>query len=186
MHQDPKRKANEIAEKQLKKNEQPRTPITEDEYNVASKGPIITTRYGICTHDYTFSPCEKHADCLNCSELLICKGHKRTMAAIQKEYDQLTENLIAAKAEIDTGRKVANRWYLSHRKKHERLTHLLQVLTDPSISDGSPIQLMGDDFSHHQRIVDKEAQEKILVKKRPTGIEYSDEILECLKLLQEE
>jgi len=186
MHQDPKRKANKIAQRQIQKNERPSTPVTEEEYDVMSKGPVIVTRYGICTHDYTFTPCEKHADCLNCSELLICKGHKRTMAAIQKEYDQLTENLIEAKAEINAGRKVANRWYLSHKKKHKRLTQLLRILTDPSIEDGSPIQLTGGDFSHQKRIVDKKTQGKISIKKRPSGIEYSPEILECLALLQEE
>jgi hypothetical protein len=186
MHQDPKRKASKIAQKQIQVNEQPSTPVTEKEYNVLAKGPIITTMYGICTHDYTFTPCEKHADCLNCSELLICKGHQRTMTAIQKEYEQLTENLIAANAEVDGGRKVANRWYLSHKKKHERLKQLLKILSDPSVSDGSPVQLVGDDFSHQKRILAKKTQTKFHAEERPTGIEYSDEILECLKLLQEE
>jgi len=186
MHQDPQRKANQIAEAQIGKKELPLEPVTENEYNLIPTGPVITTRYGICTHDYSYTPCEKHADCLNCSELLICKGHKRTLTAIKKEYDQLTDNLLDAKATIDKGKLVADRWYVSHKKKHERLTQLLQILTDPSISDGSPIQLVGNDFSHHKRIVDKKAHGKIPVKEQPRGIEYSDEVLECLALLQEE
>jgi len=186
MHQEPQRKANEIAHKQLQMNENTLEPVTEDEYNVMEKGPVITTMYGVCTHDYTFTPCEKHADCLNCSELLICKGHKRTTEAIQREYAQLTENLLAAKSEIDAGRQVANRWYISHKKKHERLTQLLKILADPSIEDGSPIQLIGEDFSHHKRIVDKKIHENILIDETPTGLKYSDEVLECLALLRKE
>ena len=189
MHQDPRRKAQRIA-LELTPTEMTniKNPISQDEYKIMMKGPIITKRYGICSHDYTLTPCQKHADCLNCSELLLCKGHLRSIAAIRQERDRVAENLYAAKALIDTGERVANRWYNSHLATVNRIDQLLRVMEDDSIVDGSPIQMQGNDFSHEIRIITSKSENKNLTShtRSVTDMEYGDELIACLKILQDE
>lgn len=188
MHQDPKRQAEKIADQLNIAPIYEQKPITNNEYNIIEKGPIITTRYGICSHDYTLTPCQKHADCLNCSELLMCKGHKRSIESIRQERDRIAENLIASKAKIDAGHRVAGRWHEAHFKSLIRLDQLLKIMTDPSIENGSPIQMRGKDFSHERRILNKKYKmcEYIPSDINSIGIEYGSDLVDCLRLLSEE
>jgi hypothetical protein len=187
MHQSDERKAQKASEKLGLIPSASINPVTESEYLVMKHGPIITTRYGICTHDYTLTPCNKHADCLNCSELLLCKGHKKSIQAIQQERDHVAENLAAAQSEIDAGKRVAGRWHEAHSKTLARIDQLLKVMTDPNLEDGSAIQIDGKGFSHETRIMDqKEEQTQLKNNDRNLSFTYSDDIADCLKMLQEE
>lgn len=188
MHQDPMRKAKKIAEQLNLPANIEHKPITQEEYNIKEKGPIIVTRYGICTHDYTQTLCNKHADCLNCSDLLMCKGHKKSIKAIKEERNRIAENLLAAKAKVDTGERVAGRWYNSHKAAVEKLDQLLEIMTDPTIANGSPIQMRGKDFSHEKRIIKKRVaiSRHALEESNLLDIKYSEEITDCLRMLNEE
>lgn len=187
MHQDPDRKARKAAEKQgLIPTQRTGLPVTNDEYRVMEFGPIITTRYGICTHDYTVTPCNKHSDCLNCSELLLCKGHLRSIQAITEERDQVAENLAAAQTKIDTGERVASRWHQVHAMTLSRLNQLIQVMTDPNIEGGSPIRIQGKDFSHQTRILENRAAAQLSADSEALDFRHSDDVAACLQLLSEE
>lgn len=188
MHQAPKRQAQKIAEAISPTPTLAHNVVTDDEYSLMHKGPIITTRYGICTHDYTLTPCRKHADCLNCSELLLCKGHRRSIKSIQQERDRIAENLHVAKANIDAGERVAARWYDSHSESLIRINQLLQIMTDPLIEDGSPIQMHGMDFCHENRIIIGKvaSAQNSLSDLKTIGIEYEEELMSCLRMLQDE
>ncbi|QHQ51943.1 integrase [Aeromonas media] len=187
MHQDPARKSRNVADKLgMAPSQATSQPITQAEYSLMEFGPIITTRYGICTHDYTMTPCNKHADCLNCSELLLCKGHRRSIKAITEERDRIAENLAAAQAEIDAGKRVASRWQQAHAKNLDRLNQLLQVMTSQDIVDGSPIQIIGHDFNHQIRIVNSHSVAPLDTRFDHIDFGYSDEVTACLRLLSEE
>lgn len=149
-------------------------------------GPIITTRYGICTHDYTLAPCNKHADCLNCSELLLCKGHKRSIAAITEERGRVAENLAASQTKIDAGERVASRWHQVHTETLTRLDQLIQVMTDPSIEDGSAIQIQGKDFSHQARVMESRPEFQLNNNAESPDFSYSDDVAACLQMLAKE
>lgn len=187
MHQDPERKSSKIAA-QLGMTPSQTTirPLTQDEYRLMDFGPIITTRYGICTHDYTVTPCNKHADCLNCSELLICKGHRRSLKAMIEERDHIAENLAATQAEIDAGHRVASRWQQVHKQTLDRLNRLIDLMTDKDIEDGSPIRIQGNDFNHQIRIVENTAAKPLNKNIDIIDFGHSDEIAACLRLLSEE
>ncbi|MCY9811370.1 hypothetical protein [Aeromonas caviae] len=186
MHQDPDRKARQIAEKQGLVSPLTTQPVTVEEYRVMEFGPIITTRYGICTHDYTLIPCNKHADCLNCSELLLCKGHKRSIAAITEERDRVAENLAASQTKIDAGERVASRWHQVHTETLTRLDQLIQVMTDPSIEDGSAIQIQGKDFSHQARVMESRPEFQLNNNAESPDFSYSDDVAACLQMLAKE
>ncbi len=187
MHQDDTRKAQQISDKLGLTSCESMNPVTNEEYRVMNHGPIVTTRYGICTHDYTLTPCDKHADCLNCSELLMCKGHKKSIDAIQVERDRVAENLAAAQSKIEAGKRVASRWHEVHSNTLIRLDQLLDIMTDPELEDGSAIQMEGKDFTHKSRIMDQvKKTSQLQTKDDRLSCAYSDDIVECLSMLQEE
>lgn len=182
IHQDPLHKARKYAGHIIPVVDVTPEPITAAEYDVRNKGPIITTRYGICTHPWTSSPCQKSGDCLNCSELLHCKGHKNSLAAVKVERDQVAENLAATIKEIEANNRPATRWVDTHTRYLERLNQIVAMHENPDIPDGSPVQMVGKDFTHAQRIlINKQPQEAL-----PNNISSvlsdigDDDLLACL------
>lgn len=163
-------------------------PITEDEYSLKDKGPIIVTSYGICSHDYTLTPCSKHVDCLNCSELIMCKGHKKSIEAIIKERDRILENFTEVDRLVNSGDKAPTRWYVHHKETLSRINEIIEILTNSEIKDGTPILLLGNDFSHQSRITankTKITNTEIDNSKIMNGL-YNAELLECFNILKQE
>ncbi|TLP59009.1 MULTISPECIES: hypothetical protein [Pseudomonas] len=187
MHEDPARTAKKIAENRIPAIQIAHNPITHEEYrNSRPKGPNIVTAFGICSHDYTVSYCNKFKDCLNCSELLLCKGHKRSIEAIEFERDAIKENLDAALADMKKGNRPADRWYDTHFMRYQGYLALLNVMTDPAIADGAVIKNIGLDFSLEQRIVEKVSSTP---NSRPEQLDtsnLSNEVLEYMKFMMDE
>ncbi|MCD0252493.1 integrase [Xanthomonas campestris pv. campestris] len=99
------------------------------------------TELGYCIHDYTSSPCQLHADCINCQELICIKGDVQKVLRLR---EQLTEAVrLKQKAEVAVGQGYAgsDRWMEHHRVTVDRLTQLLSIMEDPDIPDGTPIQM---------------------------------------------
>lgn len=189
MHMSSERKAAKISSLRGKDITQTLPPVTEADYNLRNKGPLISTRYGICLHPWTVTPCTKHADCLNCNDLLICKGHKRSNEAIIQERNRVHENFMAAKSRIDKGEKVANRWYEAHKINLERLNLLLSTLDSTDVPHGSPIRISGTSFTHEARILHStkpNQQVSTIEIQEHTNINYHSDVLDCIKLLPEE
>lgn len=153
IHQDPMRKAEMYSGGVVPVIDVTPEPITAAEYNIIKKGPIITTRYGICTHPWTISPCQKSGDCLNCSDLLHCKGHKNSLLAVKVERDHVAENLATTMNEIEAGNRPATRWVDTHTRYLERLNQIVAMHENPDIPDGSPVQMAGKDFTQAKRIL---------------------------------
>jgi hypothetical protein len=189
MHLSSERKAEKILDLKTKTTTQTLPPVTEADYNLRDKGPLITTRYGICLHPWTVSPCTKHADCLNCNELLICKGHKRSNESIIKERNRVHENFIVAEQKINNGEKVANRWYEAHKHNLERLDLLVKILHNNEIPNGTPVRVSGSDFTHEDRILDStnpiESDSKTRLQVHTT-YNYNADVIDCIKLLSED
>ena len=155
IHQDPAREARKLSEHLIPIADVTPEPITAAEYDVRKKGAIITTRYGICMHSWTTSACQKSGDCLNCSELLHCKGHKNSLQAVKVERDHVAENLEATLQEIEAGNRPATRWVDTHTRYLERLNQIVTMHENPDIPDGSPVLMKGKDFTHAKRILAK-------------------------------
>ncbi|WP_149086625.1 integrase [Pseudomonas prosekii] len=189
IHDDPVRRAEKIAQSMFPDtNSSPKEPVTVIEYELREKGPVITTQYGICSHDWALTPCEKFSDCLNCSELLMCKGHRRSIEAIQNERNQVAENFYAAEAKILSGEAVATRWFEAHKRSLYRLDRILEVIQDPSIEDGSIIQMKGKDFTMAKRILSKHKKvvDVGLIEPSDLEIPFSENLIECINILREE
>jgi hypothetical protein len=163
----------------------PKTPILDEEAELNSHGPFHRSRYGLCRRSWRAGPCNRFADCLNCSELLMCKGDKLAVGLIEKDRQHLLRNFNAAQQAIKEGERSASRWTEIAGPQIDRLTQLLSVLNDNSIPDGGPIEMAGTDFSHENTILEKKATdaEIKLLDRKNLAVEYGSELINCLNLI---
>lgn len=189
LHDDPVKAAAKGAVVIGTTNEQePQKPVTNEEANLYSQGPFHRSRYGICRRSWRAGPCNKFADCLNCSELLMCKGDTIAADTIATDRNNLVQTYKAAQQAIANGERAASRWTQTAGAQIERLDQLLAILHNPSIANGSPIEMAGEDFSHERVIVSEKAKEAgvKLLDRGELGINYGEELLSCLDLLWEQ
>lgn len=164
-----------------------KAPITDEEAEIQSHGPFHRSRYGLCRRSWRAGPCNRFADCLNCSELLICKGDKLAAGAVEKDREHLVRTLNSAKKAMENGERAASRWMQVAEPQISRLNQLLNILNDEHIPDGSPIELTDStNFSHEKVIVDDKATSAgvKLLDRKDLGLEYGNELLACLDLLR--
>lgn len=104
-------------------------------------GSTITTRFGLCRHDYSLMPCPKDKDCIRCGENTFIKGNSDHFneAKQQLAISQKAEKL--AQAAVDAGRYGAQRWVDLHSEKAERWQMAIDRMIDTDIEDGTLITL---------------------------------------------
>jgi hypothetical protein len=170
---------------QTKQEHETLQPVTEDEAAKYGRGPYHRSRYGICRRSWRAGPCIKFADCTNCSELLACKGDKVALEAIKIDLCNITRTRDAAQQAIDAGERSASLWLEKSDHQQQRLIALVDVMENPNIPDGSPIQITGTDFSHESRIVGEKAKVAgvELVQKEQLGRDHGPDLLQCLEML---
>ena len=102
-----------------------------------------TTAFGYCIHDFSASPCEKHEECLDCSEQFCIKGDQVREASIKRECEELAHLIARAEAASESGVYGADRWLERQRIKLMRATELMSIIDNPRIPLGAPIRLSG-------------------------------------------
>lgn len=121
-----------------------RAPVSLRDLDLASDAMAHLTIFGFCVHDYSMLPCQKHRDCLNCSEHACIKGDAEKLKRL-KEHRRLTQDqLDKAKAEDESGTFGADRWSEHQLKTLERLDQLISIMENPEVSEGSVIMLNND------------------------------------------
>jgi hypothetical protein len=164
-----------------------RAPVTNDEAELYAQGPIHRSRYGLCLRSWRVGPCNKFADCLNCSDVLICKGDRFATEVIASERDELAKTYFAAHEAIAKGERSATRWVKVSGPQIQKLDELLSILNNAQIPDGSPITITGPaDFNHEQTLVNERAEEAgvKLLDRTTLAIEYGADLLACLDELR--
>ena len=139
-----------------------RPPITLRDLNLTERGPVHITEYGACIHDYTWSPCQKFRDCLNCEEQVCIKGDQVKLERIKARLAEVEIDYAEAEKAIKEGFYGADRWYEFHEKTIIRLRQLVDILENPEIHDGTQVKLRdGNDYSHLNRVLKSEVFTKI-------------------------
>jgi len=89
---------------------------------------------------------------------------------------------------VEAGERSASLWIDKARPQISRLTEFVNVLENPQIPDGTPIQLLGTDFSHEKVMVEQKAIENgvALLDRAKLGAEYGEELLDMLDMLLHE
>ena len=128
----------------------PRTfiPTTPAEFNMGERGPTHRTEFGVCEHDWVLSPCMKKRDCINCSEHMCVKGDAQALERIKANHEHHAAECTKALDAIVAGARVADRWLEHGLKSLVRMQHLLCLLEDDSVPDGSAIRLADDSAEH--------------------------------------
>jgi hypothetical protein len=119
-------------------------PIPREEFMQLSVPTIHSTELGFCIHDWTMMPCQRHADCINCTEQICIKGNKAKTARIKQNLQDAEEQLERAKKAIEEGSAGADRWLIHHQLTVKRLQSLWSILSDPNVPQGAVIQLSND------------------------------------------
>ena len=163
-----------------------KAPVTSEEAEIYGQGPIYRSRYGLCLRSWRVGPCNKFADCLNCSEVLICKGDRFAADVIAADREELAKTYHAAEDAIGRGERSATRWMKVSGPQIKKLDALLSILNDPQAPDGSPITIAGTDFSHEHTLINGKAEEAgvKLLDRTTLAIEYGDDLLACLDELR--
>ena len=122
----------------------------------------------------------------------MCKGDKIALEMVKKEHENLKITFDNAKKALENGERSATRWMKLTGPYLEKLSQLENILTNPEIPDGSPIQAINcNDFSIEQSIVHKKITDAGLELidasslKRQLSLEIIDE-LHQLKLEKRE
>ena len=115
------------------------------------------TELGYCIHDYTSSPCQLHADCINCQELICVKGDDRQTSRLRAQLGEAMRLKEKAEAATGAGYAGSDRWMEHHRVTVERLAQLLAIMEDPEVPDGTPIQMAVAGVPYRVRLSEKQA-----------------------------
>lgn len=115
--------------------------ISRDEFARLKVQTAHVTETGVCIHDFTMTPCDQHRNCMGCTEHFCMKGDKERNDRIRKMKIDTEGFLEQAKDAHKEGYFGANRWEEYHSWFLDILTNTCDILDDPSVPDGSLIQL---------------------------------------------
>ena len=120
-------------------------PVSREDFLKMKFPTAHTTEFGFCIHDFTMLPCQKHGDCINCTEQICIKGDKAKTARIRSAFEIVSEQVEKARSAIKDQAFGADRWLEVHEKSAQRLQELLAIMEDPTIPNGAVIQLANPD-----------------------------------------
>lgn len=104
-------------------------------------GSVISTRFGLCRHNYALTPCPKDKNCIGCGENSFIKGSDRHLMEARSQLaiaERAVENCLAA---IASGESGVESWLKKHREAKERWTLVIKHMLDPAIESGTLITL---------------------------------------------
>ena len=119
-------------------------PVTLADLDAVGDAIAHVTIYGFCVHDHSMTPCQKHMDCLNCTEHACVKGDAEKLERLKLQRRLTQVQLDKAKAADASGYFGADRWSQHQLKTLERLDQLIKIMENPDIRDGSVIMLNND------------------------------------------
>ena len=86
-------------------------------------------------------PCRRYRQCIMCEDLVCVKGVDEHAACLRRNLAETRELLRQAEEAADEGYAGAGRWAEHQMLAVERMEALCEHLDDPSIPEGSVIQL---------------------------------------------
>lgn len=119
-------------------------PVTLEDLDQVGDAIAHVTIFGFCVHDHSMLPCQKHRDCLNCTEHACIKGDAKKLERLKVQRRLTKVQLDKARAADESGYFGADRWSQHQLKTLERLDQLIEIMESPEIRDGSVIMLNND------------------------------------------
>jgi len=118
-----------------------REMVPHDEALRLELGSIISTRYGLCRHNYALTPCPKDKHCIGCGENTFVKGDARQIAEARRQQATSEVAVANCRRAIAEGEPGVDRWLARHEEAAVRWALAVERMTDPAIPDGTLITL---------------------------------------------
>lgn len=118
-----------------------REMISRDDALRLELGSTITTRFGLCRHEFSLTGCPRDKDCINCGENTFVKGNDAHLIEALGQLELNKKAAQNARYEASLGRLGAERWAKNHEDKANRWQMAVDFLMDPDIPDGTLITL---------------------------------------------
>lgn len=115
--------------------------ISHDDALRLELGSIISTRYGVCRHNYALTPCPKDKNCIGCGENTFIKGDARQLAEARKQQAISAQAVRNCRLAIEDGEPDVEKWLSKHEDAEKRWSLAVERLTDLKIPDGTLITL---------------------------------------------
>ncbi|MEV4698091.1 integrase [Pseudomonas brassicacearum] len=119
-------------------------PVTLEDLDQVGDAIAHVTIFGFCVHDYSMLPCQKHRDCLNCTEHACIKGDVEKLERLKVQRRLTQVQLDKARLADESGYFGADPWSQHQLKTLERLDQLIGIMGSSEICDGSVIMLNND------------------------------------------
>jgi hypothetical protein len=127
-------------------------PVTFADLDAVGEGIAHVTEYGFCVHDFSMLPCQKHRDCLSCTEQVCIKGDDIRLERLLQQRDGIRMQLEKAREANEGGLYGADRWSQHQQQTLERVSQLIEILESPNTPKGSVVRLSNDqEFSPLRR-----------------------------------
>ena len=127
-------------------------PVTLADLGAIGDVMAHVTEFGFCVHDYSMLPCQKHRDCLNCSEQVCVKGDGEKLARLTLQRDAIALQLAQAEQALGEGYYGADRWTIHQQKTLDRANQLISLLQADGLEAGALVRLSNDqEFSPLKR-----------------------------------
>lgn len=135
-------------------------PVTFADLESVGEGIAHVTEYGFCVHDFSMVPCQKHRDCLNCSEQVCIKGDYKKLERLKIQRSGILMQLKKAQDACAEAVYGADRWSQHQRVTLERVEQLIDILERPDTPAGSIVKLnIDNDFSPLKREISARAKD---------------------------
>ncbi|WP_028621556.1 integrase [Pseudomonas sp. Ant30-3] len=129
-----------------------KVPVTFADLDAMGEGIAHVTEYGFCVHDFSMLPCQKHRDCLNCTEQVCVKGDEEKLERLKKQREGIRLQLRKAVNASEESVYGADRWSQHQITTLDRVDQLIEILESPTTANGSVIHLSVDqEFSPLKR-----------------------------------
>ncbi|WHH50898.1 hypothetical protein QFA96_25130 [Pseudomonas sp. Ap32] len=119
-------------------------PVTFEDLGEIGEGIAHLTDYGFCVHNFAMLPCQKHRDCINCTEQVCIKGDAIKLQRLKALRDGTEAQLAKARSADEAGVYGADRWSQHQLKTLERAKQLIEIMESPDMPDGTIVRLSND------------------------------------------
>lgn len=127
-------------------------PVSLEDLNEIGDCVAHVTEYGFCVHDWSMVPCQKHRDCLNCTEQVCVKGDEEKLKRLKDLRERIVQQLSKAEAAKKDGIYGADRWAQHQKRTLHRANQIIEIQESKEVADGALIKLRNDqEFSPLKR-----------------------------------
>lgn len=112
-------------------------PVAYADLGINRMGVAEVTLYGMCTHDYAMSPCNKGGECMICKEHVCIKGMPKALDRMKQLEAMVASQLEKAKEDAKSGAFGADRWVTHLGWKLAHISTQIKRLESDDVPEGA-------------------------------------------------